>query len=399
MVDPEITSAVRQGGVGAAELDARGLMPVATARAILRGTTVVARGEGQDIAGTHVLASDIVWAALLSLEDGAEFCAAATALVWETPPRGMFNVDLWKRYGDAIVPWLASRAQGDVLVDHPWCVVPCLLACTSSAAFELVWRIRRVDGREIALATEWLDRHPDAGAAYLAMHVRQGDPRAAAQLAAMRARGMHARVAAAVASIGDPEGRLAWITGGPPTVAGVLALLDACAARLVAPALNLWPLSTGEGPRRCHGMRAIAAREGESWGLAIERLEGDRAGGVAPARIAIHAFGARVGGRFAGAQLAQRALDTSGAPRTPAEFTPWLAARLAADPDAVWGSPTAALPALGLSSAATIVAVVTPLAHVDGPPRARGPDVPHDPDLHRLPSESPVYQALAAALV
>lgn len=56
-------------------------------------------------------------------------------------------------------------------------------------------------------------------------------------------------------------------------------------------------------------------------------------------------------------------------------------------------------PALGLSSAATIVAVVTPLAHVDGPPRARGPDVPHDPDLHRLPSESPVYQALAAALV
>ena len=149
MVDPRVTDAVRQGGVGV--LDGRGLMRLADARAVLATTTTFARGddaEGElrDDVGL-VLTSDRLWAALLSLADGAEFVRVASGLAWEFHPRGFDNVDLHLRYGDAIVPWLATRLDHDgVLHNLPWCVVPCLLACGGPAAFELAWRAARVEG-------------------------------------------------------------------------------------------------------------------------------------------------------------------------------------------------------------------------------------------------------------
>jgi hypothetical protein len=361
----DFADVMRDGGVTAP--DERGLMPIACARAVLRGASAFVKGEGQDIGGEYVLASDTLWAALLSLADGAEFVEVASRLRWDFHPRGFENLDLWHRYGDAIVPWLATRLDGDgVLHDRPWCVVPCLLACASVAAFDLVWRTRRVEGRTIALATAWLDRHPEAGAAYVAARAHGGDARANAFLAAMHVRGADVPVV--------------------PGAAGILALLDACALRLVAPELTAWPTSAGKGARRCHSLRAVAARAGADWGLAIERLEGDRPGGVYPARIAIHAYGSRVGGRYRGIHQTSRPLPAAvvaAAPPKPADFVPWLAERLVRDPDSVWGPATETVSALGLPADARLAAVVPCLV---------------DLEPGTTPSESPTYRALVAAL-
>jgi hypothetical protein len=170
-----------------------------------------------------------------------------------------------------------------------------------------------------------------------------------------------------------------WYGGGveAPTVDGVLALLDGFSA------LEEWPRTIPSGPRRSHGLRAIAARHGDDWGLAIEQIEGDRPGAVFPVRIAVHAFGSRVGKKVKGAQVSSRPLPVAGAPSNPEPFTRWLRDRLIKTPDAVWGPPAASLGALGLPRDARIVAVVPVLAHVDPPGR---------------PSESPAYRALAEAL-
>lgn len=121
MVDPQVTDAVRGGGV--AILDGRGLMRLADARALLAGAAAFVRGDDGDAAHTpagFVLTSDRLWAALLSLADAAEFVAVATRLRWEFHPRGFDNVDLHRRYGDAIVPWLATRVDGaGVLHNQP----------------------------------------------------------------------------------------------------------------------------------------------------------------------------------------------------------------------------------------------------------------------------------------
>ncbi|MBL0219823.1 MAG: hypothetical protein IPQ07_38910 [Myxococcales bacterium] len=388
VIDQCVTDAVRGGGV--TELDERGLMPLAVARAILAGRPVMEKGEPDLSTGTSILASDIVWAALLSLADAAEACAALARIDWQMPPRGMFNVDLYKRYGEGLVPWLVTRLDGDVLVDHPWCVVPCLLECRSSAAFELVWRVREVRGRGVVLATTWLDKHPDAAAAYLtakALH----DARARSFLVGMRARLGDEAVRVAIDTIGDASGAIARAVGlvGPPTADTVLAILDASAGRILAPELGLWPQRDGRGARLCHGLRAIAVRDGDRWGLAIERLEGDRPDGLHGARVAVHAFGSDVGGRFRFARIVPRTLELTGAPTDRRGFARWIVDRIAAD--TAFGDTDHARAAVGLPKG-TIVAVVPYLAHVAGAParKATGPT--------ELPSDSPTYQALARAI-
>ncbi|HVV83538.1 MAG TPA: hypothetical protein VHE35_10720, partial [Kofleriaceae bacterium] len=142
-------------------------LPLDRARAILRGVTAFTR-DGVD-GGPG---ADTLWAALLSLEDAAELVEVASRLDWQFPPRGFDNVELHDRYGDGIVPWLATRLDADgVLHNVPWCVVPCLLRCTSREAFELIWRVTRIEGRtpwggagDADLLTAWCARHPEAAA-------------------------------------------------------------------------------------------------------------------------------------------------------------------------------------------------------------------------------------------
>lgn len=127
---------------------------------------------------------------------------------------------------------------------------------------------------------------------------------------------------------------------------------------------------------RHHGRRAIAARHGDDWGIALEQLEGERPGAVLAPRIAVHAFGTRVGTKPVSARL----LSVVGAPVHPNPFADWIKARLTTKPDALWGPATAALSALGLPKDATLVATVALAPHA-GPP-----------------SDDPAFQALAAAL-
>ncbi len=294
------------------------------ARAVLATADTYTRDNG-----------DQLWEALLSLDDAAELVAAACRLDWQFQPRGFHNVELHQRYGDGIVPWLATRLDAaGVLHNNPWCVVPCLLACGSAEAFDLAWRARAHDGRtpwggagDKDLLTAWREAHPEVALAELE-RLAPAHPRARAHLRAMGRR------------LDDP-----------------LALLDACAAGLFATRVKLWPSAGAQD------LRLVAARRGDDWGIAIERIEGTRPTGLMAARVVILAYGSRVQGATDGATPTQRAVADFGA----------------TDLDARLGPAELTLPALGLEGG-TIVAVVQHAAHV------------------AVPSESPLFTKLAEAL-
>lgn len=317
--------AIAHGGV--TEPDGRGLMRLAEARAMLRGVGAFVKGEGRSIPGVgHVLASDQLWAALLSLEDGAEFVELATSIDWQFHPRGFANIDLYLRYGNAIVPWLATRVDAErFLVNTPWCVLPCLLACDSDAGFELAWNVRGVRGAKVDVPVAWRRRHPEVAARLLARRA-ESDPWARAHLRAF---------------VPTPP--------GPPRVDDILAWLDACAARLIDTQLVLWPSDDIA--------RAVAVRDGDDWGLVLERVHGTRPSGVFAARVVVAAFGSRVRGPVAGAVAGVRELA-------------------AGDP---LGPLTESLPLVGLT-APRIVAVVPHVSRCD------------------RPGESDVFRALATAI-
>jgi hypothetical protein len=306
-------------------------MNVDDARRTLAGVDAFTRDRGDEL-----------WAALLALPDAAEFVAVASRLRWEFHPRGFDNTELHQRFGDGIVPWLATRIDADgVIHNTPWCVVPCLLACGSADAFALAWRATSIDGRtgwggagpDGDLVSAWAQRHPAVAAAEL--------DKLAADSARARA---YLRVA----------GRRAT----PETAADVLALLDACAARLVPTRVRLAP------PGASHDVRVVAARAGDDWGLALEWVDGDRPTGLFAARATGVAYGSRVRGAFAGATPTSRPLaDFHGAT---------LDARL--------GAPALSLAGLGLGDDAEIVAVIPHVAYA------------------ATPSASDVWRSLAAAV-
>jgi hypothetical protein len=145
-------------------LDERGLMPLAEARGLLAGVAVFQRGQGRTIDGRFVLESDRVWAALLSLADAAEFVTHARRLSWQANVRGMNNLAPYERYGDGILPWIASHVDEDgTLRDVPWCVLPCLLASGSEDAFAIAATVR-----DPQVLCQWVIRHPSTGYRLLA---------------------------------------------------------------------------------------------------------------------------------------------------------------------------------------------------------------------------------------
>lgn len=321
-----------------------GPMPLERAREILRGATAFVRGDVvHEVGHPAMTTADVLWGALLSLADAEELVREASRLDWQFHPRGFDNVELHDRYGDGILPWLATRVdERNVLHNHPWCVLPCLLRCASPEAFALVWRIEAVEGRtpwggagDGDLATAWCRRHPEVAATELALRAAE-QPRARAYLTAL--------------GHGPPL--------APPTADTVLALLDACAAGLFATRVRLTP-SAGQ-----LAMRAVAARAGDDWGLALEWVDGTRPSGLFAARVAGLAFGSRVHGPVRGVALTSRPVP----------------ALEAADLDVRLGAPALSVPPLGLPGDAAIVAVVP---HVAAAP---------------IPSASPVFRALADAI-
>jgi len=154
-------------------LDERGLMPLAEARDLLAGVTVFQQGKGRMIDGTFVLESDRVWAALLSLEDAAEFVTHARGLRWQANVRGKDNLAPYERYGDGVLPWISARVDEEgVLHNVPWCVLPCLLASGAEDAFAIGAAVRDPD-----VLCQWVIRHPGIG--YRLLAERASQPRVA----------------------------------------------------------------------------------------------------------------------------------------------------------------------------------------------------------------------------
>jgi hypothetical protein len=173
-----VAQAMRDGGV--ADLDERGLMPLAEARRRLARKRVFARGEQEQVGGIAVLGADRLWAALLSLADAAEFVKVASRLRWEHPQRGRDNVAPHERYGDAILPWLAGALGPDGrFPPNLWCAAPCLLRIGGPDALDVALRVRRA-----GFLADWLDRHPE-GFALLAGRAESGDDAARRALVAV----------------------------------------------------------------------------------------------------------------------------------------------------------------------------------------------------------------------
>lgn len=126
------------------KVDGRGLMPLAQARKIVKALDVYRKGDGEMIDGTFVLESDVAWAALLSLKDANEFLREAKRVRFEFHVRGMDNIAAFERYGDAVLAWVAANVHDGVLVNVPWCLLPCLLAVDGEEALTLALSIRAV---------------------------------------------------------------------------------------------------------------------------------------------------------------------------------------------------------------------------------------------------------------
>ena len=156
------------GNAALDRLDERGLMPLDEARAWLAGRDAYVKGDFvPTTASFSVTEADRTWAALLSLADGAEFLAQTRRLTWIFGAvRGMENTAALERYGDAVLEWVADNVddEGD-LTNRPWCLLPCLLACTSPAAFDVAAPINTVNGHEVRtnVVTQWILRNPDPG--------------------------------------------------------------------------------------------------------------------------------------------------------------------------------------------------------------------------------------------
>lgn len=407
--DERVRDAIAQGGFKESELDDRGLVAIEIARDALAKRTSFSKGTGREINKIHVLTSDVLWALLLSLEDGEEFVRVASRLRWDFHPRGHVNIDLFLRYGEAIVPWLATRVDKRGAIENtPWCVHPCLLACSSVEAFDLVWREKHEAGAAPSLLLQWVQRHPAIAAKCLVDHVvadrhdeneSWGDAnRARSMLRGMIARGEDAKVRSAAKSAlkgaANKTKRATMLADlgieGPPTTRTVLSLLDAAAGRLISENKIYWPDDRDGAVGKFHALRAIAVRDENEWGLALERLEGDRAGGAFGARVVVYALGSSTrspDGKTRGLNVVPRALTSdaiAGAPTTKEEFHRWVSAQLADESRAstLWGSTIECFAALGLSPSARVIACLWYMPIIQG----------------ALPHEIGTYQALARAI-
>lgn len=294
-----------------APLDDRGLMPLERARAIVQGASEFRKGQGRMIPGAGwVLDSDILWAALMSLEDTSEFVREATRIRWFFHPRSQGNVAPLERYGEGVLPWLSTFVRPDGrFVDVPWCVRPCLMHIAREEVFELLWRATCVsdgigdewpgpfaadnagdadrrsgthfdepgaaqpDDAANALVIDWIDRNPAVGFPALARRATH-DARARLMLKSLAQSAPSETFAHVRAALGEAPARALFDATGTPA-----ALDESCVlVTLDAGQWSEWPALYGPRPERAyHAMRLVAARsrQGERWGVVFERIEGD----------------------------------------------------------------------------------------------------------------------------
>lgn len=142
---PYTEAAMRNAGLDL--LDDRGLMPLADAVARVAATGIYTQGKGRLIRGIYVTDGYLLWAALLSLEGPEDFVREARRLKWKHNPPMMDNRAPVERYGIGILPWLADHVdRRGTLLNHPWCILPCLLALPDPAVGALLASVKEVRG-------------------------------------------------------------------------------------------------------------------------------------------------------------------------------------------------------------------------------------------------------------
>jgi hypothetical protein len=327
MKDPHpLQRAMHDGAVD--PLDARGLMPLEDARALVKAHSAFRKGKTTIVHGRAVLDGDRLWAALLSLADATEFVREATRLHWYFHPRGRDNVDAVARYGAAIAPWLESFIRDDgLLVNVPWCIVPCLGHVGGAALFEKLWRVRTVfdvadrpgpgpfaadspgdvdalgiapppvpaspDASANALVIGWIWQEPAGRFPLLAAKARERDARAAIMLKSLAQTAPSEVFGYVSAALGEAEAATIFEACGAPRALDETAILASLDAASAIP--GVWPTFFESNPELAYlAMRVVALREraGDGWVVAMERAEGCRSD---DARTRTFVYGSVVG--------------------------------------------------------------------------------------------------------
>jgi hypothetical protein len=438
-----VETALRDASVPGDARDSRGLMALDRARDILERATLVDR-DGLDA----------IWAAMLSLEDAADLVARTRHLDWRFPVRGRENVALVERYASGALEWIATRIRDEVLINHPWCVVPSLLAIGDPEALRMLLKVSGVvaDAGDMKfwqwtpqqgqdpevyraaatdLAYEWTRAHPDAAYPVLAHAARENERARAVlrKLADASPRAVQARLAA----LGEPAlaQELGLASGLTPDA--ILATLDA-ACRGEG---GGWPwfVCGVDGRTEYFDLRLVVIRrsDDDAYAIVLERLQGCDPDSFMLQRFAYgpHAAngsdfdhsasyesdftlespdgnedGPVFGGMVANGPAGELRLDESLfarldlKPGFACEAGGWAArtlalrAYLADHPDAYFPAPEAARDAAGMPDGELFL-VSRAFRHVDGAAREGAEAMP----WNVWPSESETYRSLADAIV
>ena len=386
--------------------DRRGLMPLAYAR------KAIARWRKRPIMNGFF--SSEYWAALVSLADAAEFLRTVKGARWSKQPTGTDRVAPALRYGEAILPWLASFVdKRGVIAKHAIDVEWNLVSIGGPRALEVLLRIAS-DRTEVI--EDFIDTHRKAAYRAFDELSRGGNVRAREVLLAFVAAAPSRRRKELAAALGA-RASAALLAGasGALEAGAILKVLDAAAIADSDHRLD-WPdFEAYASNFTYHAMRVIAARSrtGDDWGIVFEVVLGDLPGRPPrvrwPAAIQQFYYGSRVrsGGsyledarplRVPKAAVTSREIERLDlrprmAGREPPDSWPFVLAvraALARDRAAFWNSPAMAIEALDLGPRAQIIVACDAFAHVVG--RGHGKPV-------GLPSKSPTYRSIARAIV
>lgn len=395
------------------KLDARGLVPLAAARGVVRKVKRVERDGNPD--------SDTIWAALLSLQDGAEFSLAASRIEWTFPHlRGWDNEDAVLRYGAGALPWLEAMLDalsGKVgsIPPLPFYFVGTHLLAIGPEAAGAVLRVERdgdADPDGLGFVGDWLARHGAPAWVALARRALDGDVAAKRALGALANRspsGVRRHLGKELAT---------RALGGEATLQAstILGVLDAAASADIGDRVP-WPtLHASAGHFEYHAMRVIAVRgkKGDDWGILVELVQGDRCDDEErwPAVVQRYVYGSGVpsGGvyledsRPIGVDPKKvkldarkiRELDLRPGRSITGAVDDWasvlaIRATLATKPGAFFPPARTVVGVLGVPSAEVLLET-RELEHVDGPRFGTG-------TFARPPSKSPSWRSIAEVIV
>lgn len=296
------------------ELDERGLLPLDVARTCLRSSppTPTTREE-----------ADRMWASVLSLEDAEDLIASTSHLTWDGLVPGQANTALVDRYGEALIDWLETRVRDGVLLGKPHVLGQCLTRLKTTRALELLLQVEGYAGdsasspqaQRLDLLYAWVGANVGAATLPLFDHVKSlpdpGDPlRVFKTIILSGPVSTFERIRAARGA--ETEAvfeRLKLRRALTPEVP--LRMLDDASQRP-----TLWPrFCFGDDDRSEYfGLRLILGRErdGDSWGLVLERLEDATPDGLGVQRYGLDGFGMRRSKAYVDLEITR---DDSGATR------------------------------------------------------------------------------------